>query len=72
MHAVGFVEWAKGQVEAYADMFRKQVYNSDASPQTVEEAKKITHAHSKKVCTLLTAAVFIFTNDVKAPRRVWA
>lgn len=70
MRAVGFVEWAKGQVETYADMFRKQVYNSDASPQTVEEAKKITYVHSKRVCTLLTAAIFVFTNDVKAAGRV--
>ncbi|EKM61512.1 uncharacterized protein PHACADRAFT_135232 [Phanerochaete carnosa HHB-10118-sp] len=44
-----FVEWAKKQVEAYAEMFRKQVYGSDVDPQTVEDAKKITQAHSKKL-----------------------
>lgn len=44
-----FVEWAKEQVKAYADMFRKQVYSSDVSPQTVEEAKKLTHVHSKRL-----------------------
>lgn len=44
-----FVEWAKEQVESYAEMFRKQVYISDVDPQTVEDAKTITHVHSKKL-----------------------
>lgn len=51
--SIGFVEWAKEQVEAYAEMFRKQVYSSDVDTPTVEEAKKITHIHSKKVCQSL-------------------
>ncbi|KAJ3552494.1 hypothetical protein NM688_g4125 [Phlebia brevispora] len=37
-----FIEWAKGQIENYADMFRKQVYGSDVDPETTEAAIKIT------------------------------
>ncbi|CCM03823.1 uncharacterized protein FIBRA_05972 [Fibroporia radiculosa] len=43
-----FVEWAKKQVEFYAEMFRKQVYSSDVDQQTIEEAVKITNFQSKK------------------------
>jgi len=44
-----FIDWAKKQIEAYAEIFRKQVYSSDVDPKTVEEALKITHSQSKKV-----------------------
>lgn len=43
-----FIEWAKKQVELYAELFRKQVYSSDVDKQTVEDAIKITHMQSKK------------------------
>ena len=44
-----FIEWAKGQIENYADMFRKQVYGSDVDPETTEAAIKITTLQSRRV-----------------------
>ena len=29
---IGFIEWAREQIENYAEMFRKQVYTSDVDP----------------------------------------
>ncbi|KDQ51127.1 hypothetical protein JAAARDRAFT_140823 [Jaapia argillacea MUCL 33604] len=44
-----FVEWARKQIESYAEMFRKQVYTSDVDPQTVDEAIRITHSQSRRL-----------------------
>lgn len=43
------IDWAKKQIEMYAEKFRKQVYSSDAEQQTVKEALKITHSQSRKL-----------------------
>lgn len=45
-----FIDWARKEIENYAEMFRKQVYISDVDPKTVEEALRITYSQSKKVC----------------------
>jgi hypothetical protein len=45
----GFIDWAKQQIKLHCEMFRKQVYSSDAEQKTVEEALKITHNQSRKV-----------------------
>ncbi|OBZ68581.1 Exocyst complex component EXO84 [Grifola frondosa] len=47
--ASSFVEWAKHQIELYAEMFRKQVYSSDVDPKTIDEAIQITQIQSKKL-----------------------
>ncbi|KAI1791961.1 hypothetical protein LXA43DRAFT_1008616 [Ganoderma leucocontextum] len=47
--ASSFVEWAKRQMELFAQMFRKQVYSSDVEPRTIEDAVQITHVQSKKL-----------------------
>ncbi|KLO20158.1 hypothetical protein SCHPADRAFT_816745 [Schizopora paradoxa] len=44
-----FVEWAKIQIEQFAEMFRKQVFNSDVDKQTIEDCIKITQNSSKKL-----------------------
>ncbi|OAX31585.1 hypothetical protein K503DRAFT_658925, partial [Rhizopogon vinicolor AM-OR11-026] len=44
-----FIDWAKKQINMYAEMFRKQVYSSDAQQETVEETLKITHNQSRKL-----------------------
>ena len=44
-----FIGWAKKQVEFYAEMFRKQVYSSDADRQIIEEAIRITQTQSRRV-----------------------
>ncbi|EMD31124.1 hypothetical protein CERSUDRAFT_109603 [Gelatoporia subvermispora B] len=44
-----FVEWAKHQIELYAEMFRRQVYSSDIDQETIEDAIKITHLQSRKL-----------------------
>ncbi|GBE77202.1 Exocyst complex component EXO84 [Sparassis crispa] len=44
-----FVEWARKQMEVYAEMFRKQVYSTDVDQETIEEAIKITHIQSRKL-----------------------
>ncbi|KAG1717817.1 hypothetical protein EDB19DRAFT_1899773 [Suillus lakei] len=43
------IDWAKKQIEMYAESFRKQVYSSDAEQQTVKEALKITYSQSRKL-----------------------
>ncbi|KAI0640292.1 hypothetical protein C8Q77DRAFT_1153163 [Trametes polyzona] len=47
--ASSFVEWAKQQIELYAEMFRKQVFSSDVDARTIDEAIQITHIQSKKL-----------------------
>ncbi|KAI0352237.1 hypothetical protein OH77DRAFT_1460684 [Trametes cingulata] len=47
--ASSFVEWAKQQIEMYAEMFRKQVYSSDVDSAAIDEAIQITHVQSKKL-----------------------
>ncbi|KAF9027139.1 hypothetical protein BDZ89DRAFT_1092282 [Hymenopellis radicata] len=44
-----FIEWAKLQMENYADTFRKQVYSSDVDEKVIEEAMKITYSQSRKL-----------------------
>ncbi|TFK56343.1 hypothetical protein OE88DRAFT_1649567 [Heliocybe sulcata] len=44
-----FVDWAKSQLENYAEIFRKQVYTSDADPRAIDEALAITHTQSRKL-----------------------
>jgi len=44
-----FVDWAKQQIENYADMFRKQVFSADTDEQTVQECIDITQAQAKKL-----------------------
>ncbi|THH31938.1 hypothetical protein EUX98_g2241 [Antrodiella citrinella] len=46
--ASAFVEWAKHQIEIFAEMFRKQVYSPDVHAKTVDEAIKATQLQSKK------------------------
>ncbi|KZT02064.1 uncharacterized protein LAESUDRAFT_815521 [Laetiporus sulphureus 93-53] len=43
-----FIEWAKKQVEFYAEVFQRQVYGSDIDQQTIDEAIKITHLQSRR------------------------
>lgn len=48
-YVVAFIDWARAQVEGYAEMFRNQVYSSGVEGKVVEEALKITYDLSKKV-----------------------
>lgn len=43
------IDWAKKQIEMYAERFRKQVYSSDVEQQTIKEALKITYNQSRKL-----------------------
>ncbi|KAG9313915.1 hypothetical protein JVU11DRAFT_4687 [Chiua virens] len=45
----GFIDWAKKQIELYAEMFKKQVCSEDVDQQTIEEALKITYSQSRKL-----------------------
>ncbi|KAF9225287.1 hypothetical protein BS17DRAFT_730632 [Gyrodon lividus] len=44
-----FIDWAKKQIEMYANMFRKQVYSPDVDQQAIEEALRITYSQSRKL-----------------------
>lgn len=44
-----FVDWAKKQLENYAEIFRKQVYTSDADPNLIEDTIYITRSQSRKL-----------------------
>ena len=46
----GFIEWAKSQIETFAEMFRIQVFCTDVDKSVVDEALDITHNQSRKVC----------------------
>lgn len=46
---IALVQWAKEQIESYAEMFKKQVHGSDVAPQTVQGCMEITRLQSKKV-----------------------
>ncbi|KAI6031302.1 Cullin repeat-like-containing domain protein [Pisolithus microcarpus] len=56
-----FIDWAKGQIEIFAELFRKQVYSSDTDQQTVDEALKIAHTQSRKVCLPLSRGAKFLT-----------
>ena len=49
----GFIEWAKSQIETFAEMFRIQVFCTDVDQSVVDEALSITHNQSRKVCARL-------------------
>ena len=44
--ASGFVRWASQQIEAYAEMFRRQVYGPDQDPRVIEESLAVTRTHA--------------------------
>ncbi|KZS93050.1 hypothetical protein SISNIDRAFT_550064 [Sistotremastrum niveocremeum HHB9708] len=46
-----FVQWAKEQLQTYAELFRTQVYSSDISPETVTECLQIMRLQSKRLLT---------------------
>jgi hypothetical protein len=52
---LGFIDWAKKQIVLYTDMFKKQVFSSDVDQPTIDEALKITHSQSRKVCGFIHA-----------------
>ncbi|KAF8514201.1 Cullin repeat-like-containing domain protein [Hysterangium stoloniferum] len=47
--ASALVQWAKEQIESYAEMFRKQVRGSDVAPQTVQDCLEVTRLQSRKL-----------------------
>ncbi|KAJ3717299.1 hypothetical protein DFJ43DRAFT_1134471 [Lentinula guzmanii] len=47
--ASAFIDWARLQVETYAEIFRTQVYSSGVEGKVVEEALQITYDLSKKL-----------------------
>ncbi|KAJ4485563.1 hypothetical protein J3R30DRAFT_3440464 [Lentinula aciculospora] len=47
--ASAFIDWARSQVETYAEIFRNQVYSSGVEGKVVEEALQITYDLSKKL-----------------------
>ncbi|KAJ8701873.1 exocyst complex component exo84 [Pleurotus ostreatus] len=47
--ASSFVEWSRKQIEAYAEMFRTQVYGSDVDTEVIDECVKLTYTQSKKL-----------------------
>ncbi|KAH8982243.1 Cullin repeat-like-containing domain protein [Lactarius hatsudake] len=47
--ASSFIEWAKSQIETFAEMFRIQVFCTDVDKSVVDEALSITHNQSRKL-----------------------
>ena len=50
--STAFVQWAKIEVEKYAEMFRKQVYSLDVDPEVIDAAMRVTKLQSRKVSDL--------------------
>lgn len=48
-----FVDWAREQVALFAEMFRRQVYGSDADDKVVKKALAYVHVQSKKVASFI-------------------
>lgn len=46
---IAFIEWARHQIEIFAEMFRKQVFGPDVDTHIVDDAIKVTHTQSRKV-----------------------
>lgn len=46
---IALVQWAREQIERYAEMFKKQVHGSDVASQTVQDCIEITRLQSNKV-----------------------
>ncbi|KIJ39437.1 hypothetical protein M422DRAFT_781017 [Sphaerobolus stellatus SS14] len=46
--ASSLVQWAKEQIETFAEMFRKQVHGSDVSPQTLQDCLEVTRLQAKR------------------------
>lgn len=46
---LALVQWAKEQVEVFAELFRSQVHGGDVSPQTVRDCLDVTRLQGKKV-----------------------
>ncbi|KAH0591366.1 hypothetical protein H2248_001444 [Termitomyces sp. 'cryptogamus'] len=44
-----FIDWAKSQIEDFAENFRKQVFTSDVNPQVVSNALEITYTQSRRL-----------------------
>ncbi|KAL1715903.1 Cullin repeat-like-containing domain protein [Schizophyllum commune] len=47
--ASAFIEWARKQIEGYAEAFRKQVYSPDVERKVVDECMTITYSQSRKL-----------------------
>jgi exocyst complex component 8 len=48
---VGLVQWVKEQIEAFANMFRRQVYGSLVDEKDVEDSLQAMRTQSKRVGT---------------------
>lgn len=46
---IGFVTWAKEQIETFADMFRRQVYAPNIAEGVADECIRVTASHNRKV-----------------------
>ncbi len=53
-HPLGFVTWAKDQIETFADMFRRQVYAPTIEEGVAEECIRVTASHNRKVRDVYT------------------
>ncbi|KAN0061879.1 exocyst complex component exo84 [Thecaphora frezii] len=47
--ASGFVQWASTQVEAYGEMFRRQVYGVDQDPKVISECLEISRSSAAQL-----------------------
>lgn len=47
--ASGFVTWAREQIEAFADLFRRQVYVPSISPKVADECIRVIASHNRKL-----------------------
>ena len=54
---IGFIIWAKAQIETFADMFRRQVYAPTIAEGVAEECMRVVASHNRKVRTSLTGLI---------------
>ncbi|KAG6849395.1 hypothetical protein H0H93_008841 [Arthromyces matolae] len=56
--ASAFIDWARLQLEKFAEIFRKQVFTFDVEPQVVSNALEITYSQSRRVRLPRSASQF--------------
>lgn len=68
---LALVEWAKVEVETFAELFRSQVYSSDLDQEVIEEAIIATHTQSKKVHNTVFCQFRTHYKLILVSGRVW-
>src|SRR4030081_3288893 len=66
---IALIDWAKKEIENYAEVFRKQAFTPDVDQRVFKQAVKIAHAQSKKVC-IVNRLIYVILIPMLAAARI--